>query len=140
MVSHANASGFFETVNTHEPKASPNAGLSAAVWIDVIRPAQSSGLNIASGLLVFVVRIYQNFISEPQDAIDPSVVAALDGLLTAYAGDFELGGNVRCVDLLGMAGVPLSSRAGYLNADGKNFRIVDITLPVIVNDLWTETA
>lgn len=138
LVSHALESGHFEQVNEHEPKNAPGSGITAAVWVDRIEPARSSGLAVTSARMVFNVRLYQNFRSQPEDAIDPALVAALDALMTAYSSDFTLGSNVRCVDLLGMAGVPLSAEAGYLEQDRTIFRVVTITLPLIVNDAWEQ--
>ena len=77
---------------------------------------------------------------KPADAIDPEIMDAVDVLFTAYSGDFDLGGTVRNVDLEGATGPGLSAQAGYLNQDGKLMRIMDIVLPVIVSDLWTQVA
>lgn len=141
LISHAKASGLFETVNGHEPASAPGHGLHAAVWVDSIGPADSSGLQATTGLLVFNVRIYTSVRSEPADAIDPALVDAVDALMTAYSGDFDLGEQVRCVDLLGQAGTPLSARAGYLEMDdGAVFRVMTLTVPVLVNDLWEQVA
>lgn len=141
VVSHAMASGYFELVNGHEPKNAPGDGLTAAVWVDDIRPAlSSSGLASSSALVVFNVRLYSGMLQEPQDAIDPNLVKAMNALFMAYAGDFELGGNARMVDLRGAEGVFLQAKAGYLNQDQKLYRVFTITLPVIVNDAWDEAA
>lgn len=138
--SHALTTGVFERVNRHEPKNAPGSGLTAAIWVDAVDPySGGSGLAATSGRITLKIRIYQNFKSEPQDAIDPTVTAAVDLLLANYSGDFELGGNVRNVDLLGAGGTPLSARAGYLNQDGTLFRIMDITLPLIINDIWGQS-
>lgn len=140
-VSHALASGYFERVNQHEPKAAPGNGISAAVWVNTIGPAVgASGLTATSGRLELNVRVMQNMLKEPQDAIEPAVLAAVDALMSAYSGDFDLGGNVRNVDLLGQAGVPLSAQAGYLPIDGKLYRAMTIVLPLIINDLWNQGA
>jgi hypothetical protein len=56
---------------------------------------------------------------EPQDAIDPNLTDALSALIAAYSGDFDLGGPVRDVDLLGAISPGLSARAGYINQDSK---------------------
>lgn len=141
VVSHALASGYFERVNQHEPKAAPGNGISAAVWVNNIAPAVgASGLTATSGRLELNVRVMQNMLKEPQDAIEPAVLAAVDALMSAYSGDFDLGGNVRNVDLLGQAGVPLSAQAGYLPIDGKLYRAMTIVLPLIINDLWNQGA
>jgi hypothetical protein len=44
------------------------------------------------------------------------------------------------VDLLGSAGAPLSAQAGYLNQDGRLFRVMTLTLPIIVNDVWDQAV
>lgn len=136
--SHAAASGYFERVNRHEPKNAPGNRLSCAIWVDQMGPIKASGLNSTSARMVVMVRIYSNMLQEPQDQIDPDVVAAADYLMGAYTGDFELGANVKNIDLLGAHGIELAARAGYLSQDGKMFRVMDITLPIIVNDLWSQ--
>ncbi len=137
---HAKRSGLFQAVNGHEPQAAPSrVGLSAAVWADYVGPAVGgSGLASTSALVRLSVRVYTSALSEPQDAIDPAVLDAVDALCGAYSGDFTLGGVVRSVDLLGHYGQPLSAQAGWLTQDGKPYRVVTITLPVIINDLWTQ--
>lgn len=139
IASHALALGIFEQVNLHEPKNSPGSGLTAAVWVQDIGPVPaSSGLGSTSARVEYTVRLYTNMLAEPQDMIDPQMTGAVDTLFAAYTGDLDLGASVRCVDLLGQAGIPLSARAGYLNVEGKMFRIMDITLPLIINDAWSQ--
>ncbi|MEV8402583.1 hypothetical protein [Streptomyces niveus] len=139
-ITHASSSGHFEAVNGHEPLNTPmSGGLDAAVWVDRIVPVRSSGLNSASVLVVLNVRLFSSSKSEPRDAIDPELVAAVDTLCAAYTGDFTLGGLVRQVDIFGQHGVPLGVRAGYVQQSGDVSRVMTIDLPLIVNDLWEET-
>jgi hypothetical protein len=141
VVSHALASGCFEQVNGHEPKDAPPAGLTAAVWPQTLGPARgSSGLASTSVRIGLTVRLYSGLTQEPGDAIDPAMVAALDTLMAAYSGDYDLGGLVREVDLLGAFGDPLGGQAGYLVQAGEAYRVWDITLPLICNDLWDQEA
>lgn len=139
LVSHAQASGVFDAVLTHEPKSKPGAGVTAAVWVQSIGPLPAgSGLAATTTRVEFTVRAYSPMLAEPQDTIDPRIVAAVDTLMSAYTGDFTLGGLVRDIDCLGGSGAPMSAKAGYLNQDGKLFRVMDIAVPCIVNDLWTQ--
>ncbi|NUP18436.1 MAG: hypothetical protein HOZ81_20595 [Streptomyces sp.] len=140
IVSHAAATGYFERVNQHEPMNRPGYGITAAVWIDHVRPVTSSGLDSVSAVLVFNVRLYTSTLQEPQDAIDPEMVRALDTLFAAYVGDFTLGGLVRAVDVFGADGPALDAQAGYLKQDETLYRVITITLPLVVNDLWSEVA
>jgi hypothetical protein len=140
VLSHPMALGKFERVNGHEPKNAPGLGLTAAVWLDGIRPVPAgSGLAETTGVLVFNVRIYGSMTVEPQDGIDPNIAAAAIALFAAYSGDFDLGGAVRDVDLLGAISAGLSARAGYINQSGTVFRVYTITLPLVVNDVWDQT-
>lgn len=140
--SHALASGFFTEVNGNEPLSPPDtSGLTCAVWVEQIGPARGgSGLASTSIRLCFYVRLYSGMHIEPADAIDPNLMDALDALMAAYSGDFTLDGRLREVDLLGQFGDPLGARAGYLLEGGTEFRVMTITLPVIVNDLWDQEA
>jgi hypothetical protein len=140
LVSHAAATGYLDQVNQHEPTNRPGHGITAAVWIDHVRPVQSSGLDSTSVLMVFNLRLYTSTLQEPQDAIDPEMVRVIDALFTAYIGDFTLGGLVRGVDVRGIEGPPLDGQAGYLKQDEVLYRVFTITLPVVVNDAWDEEA
>lgn len=138
LESHALRLGVFERVNTHEPKNRPHlAGLTCALWLQRFSPARS-GLESTSLRLAFTHRIYTNMLAEPQDAIDPRVLKAIDVLGASWLADLTLGGLVRTIDVRGMDGTGLEGTAGYLHQDGSLLRVVDITLPVIVNDVWAE--
>jgi hypothetical protein len=66
------------------------------------------------------------------------VTGAVNGLMNAYCGDFELGGTVANVDLLGAHG----------RGAGRGLRLHALRLddvpgghahhPLILNDVWTE--
>lgn len=136
------ASGLFDRVNTHEPKNKPGRGLTAALWVDRIEPARGrSGLAVTSARVVFNVRIYTNMLQNPQDAIDPNVVAAADILFEAYSADFDLGGTDRWIDLLGATqGHELFCQSGYINIDNMTYRVLTLTVPVIVENAWSQSA
>lgn len=138
--SHASESGYFNDVLLHEPKSAPStSGLTAAVWVERVGPApRNSGLTLTSGLLVFSVRVYGSMLAQPEDEIDMNMVEAVDALMTLYSGDFTLGGKARDVDLLGQTGTSMECRSGYVGIDNKVYRVMDITLPIIVDDLWQQ--
>lgn len=140
VMSHALATGEFTSVNGHEPQAAPvpAGGPVVAVWVDRVEPVKSSGLDSTSARVVLNVRLFASPNSQPQDAIDPNMVRALDTLLTAYGNDLDLGGSVRCVDLFGSDGAGLSAQAGYLTYDKASFRVITVSLPLIVNDVWDQ--
>ena len=140
LVSHALDSGLFDRVLTHEPKSPPGNGLTCAMWISRIDPVAASGLSSTSVRIVVMARIYNNMLMEPQDAIDPNIATAAASLMEEYSGDFDLGGNARDVDLLGEFGLNLSSRDGYANLSKGIYRVMEITIPVVVNDAWTQSS
>ena len=140
LKSHASASGLFDRVNGHESANAPGNGLTAEFWwVRTTAAAASSGLASTSAVVVFTGRIYLPS-TTPQDETDIAVLNATDALIGAYSGDFELGGLVRNVDLLGQHGAQLSAAAGWLPRDSVTYRTSDITIPLVVNDLWTQSA
>lgn len=139
VVSDAQRSGYFDKVNLHEPKRKPGTKLTAAIWVQNLKPiALASGLATTSALVLFMLRIYSNMMKEPQDMIDPQLLKAASNLMRRYHDDFDFGGAIRNVDLLGQFGVALEAQAGYLEQDNTMFRIMDITIPCIVNDVWPQ--
>ncbi len=140
-LTHALKLGRFERVNGHEPKSGPAGRLTCAIWVQRISPVPSqSGLTSTTARVELSVRVYSSMLSEPQDRIDTDMAAAVDALMAAYAADFTLGGTIKHVDLLGAVGAPLEAVAGYVTVDTTLFRIVTITVPLIVNDAWTQAA
>lgn len=137
--SHALACGWFERVNTHEPKNAPGHGLSAATWVQHIGPVPAgSGLAATSGLVVLWLRVYSGMLQEPRDAIDPNIARAVSVLIRRITADFTLGGALRNVDLLGQTGRRLEATAGYQEIDHKMFRVMTLTIPCIVDDVWPQ--
>lgn len=139
VVSDAQMSGYFDKVNQHEPKRAPNSGVTCAIWVQSIEPlALISGLATTSGRIVFTLRMYTNMLKDPPDAIDPTMMRAMSNLMRRYHDDFDFAGTIRNVDLLGAHGIALSAVSGYLEIDKKEFRIVDLTIPCLVNDIWPQ--
>lgn len=131
----------FSRVQAHEPKSAPGVGLTLATFVQQFQPiALASGLDATSARMELVVRLYRPFVSQPEDLIDPDLAKAATAICLAYSGDFDLGGQVRDVDLLGQFGVGLGWRAGYQTIDRTVYRIVDITVPLILNDVFPQVA
>lgn len=141
ITSHAAALGIFDHVTGHEPKSKPGRGLTCSVWIDRIEPARSrSGLASTDARVVFNVRVYTNMLQQPQDAIDPSVMDAVDALFEAYTGDFQLGSDTRFIDVMGMTqGHALDAQSGYINIDNMTYRVITISVPVVITGAWAQS-
>ncbi len=124
----------------HEPTSPPGKRLTFAFWPQSIRPiAEQSGLAATSVRLEYRIRLYLPLTTQPYDGIDPELLGAVDILMAAFSGDFDLGGVVESVDLLGRHGVGLMAEAGYLDQGGL-YRVYDITLPLILNDVYEQAS
>lgn len=141
LSSRVQATGLFETVNGGELEHMPGRGLRAATWFDYGEPiSEASGLDAVSIRLDAMVRIYGPVHSLPVDEVDPSMLRALDALGRAYVGGFTLGGLVRDIDIFGRHGRRMSWKAGYLDVDAGTCRVLTLTLPMVINDVWSEVA
>lgn len=139
VVSEYQRLGYYDRVNRHEPRRKPGRGLTAAVWLQSVIPLpQASGSDSTTALVVFTGRTYMNMTAEPNDMIDVWMLRANANLMRSMHGDFDFGGIIRNVDLLGQFGTPLSLIAGYLDQDNTKYRIMDLTIPCVVNDVWQQ--
>jgi hypothetical protein len=138
-MSHAQGLGLFENVLDHEPVSAPGSGLTCALWVsDVATIAARSGLASVSVRLELGGRVLMPADTEPQGDVDTAVTGAVNGLLREYSGDFTLGDSVAEVDLLGMYGPALRAKFGYTRFDSTTYRAATLTIPLIINDAWTE--
>lgn len=142
LTSLAAKTGQFQSVTGHEPKSAPApSDVSCSIWANDLRPVQSSGLSSISIRLEFACRIYTSMLQEPQDGIDPRILDATDALFSAIIGNFDLDlSDTRYVDVLGSDGEGLRALPGYLTQDGKVFRVMEIFVPIIINDAYPEVA
>lgn len=140
LTTAASAAGVFDAVIAHEPKSAPApTGITCAVMVSDASIVQSSGLNTLSMRLEFTMRLYTAMIQEPADGIDPLLLDAAD-VLTAYlCSHFSLTGRARYTDFLGSDGERLRWVSGYVTQDSKPFRIIDVIVPILLNDLYPLT-
>jgi hypothetical protein len=132
LESHALSLGVFRRVNTHEPDNAPGTGLSCSITLaSIAATPAASGLGTVSGTITFRVMIFSPMQQKPLDGIDPAVLAAVSTLLGEYSANFTLAGTVRDIDLLS-----LRADATYINQGDTEFRVEQITVPVVIDDLW----
>lgn len=146
VVSDIQASGWCDRVNEYEPTRKPGHGITAAVWPQYIGPIQLSGLASTSGKVNVFVRLYKPIsIGQPKvpatmDMIDRRLLKAASNLIRRYHDDFDFEGTIRNVDLLGQFGQALEGEAGYIEIDKVVHRVITITVPCIVNDVWPQVS
>lgn len=136
----AQASGVFNSVLTHEPKSAPQLQdqVTLALWASPMRPIDSSGLASVSMRWDISGRIFYSAFQEPVDEIDSRLMSAAGTYLAALCANFTLGGLVRNVDIFGQEGDRLEAVPGYLEQDKKIFRVVDLRIPLLLNDEYPE--
>jgi len=87
---------------------------------------------------VVVVRLYRPVLREPVADGERELAIAASELLEDLAEDFTLGATVREIDVAGgQGGVSLGSEWGHIEMGNLMYRVVDITVPVIVDDSAT---
>lgn len=138
--SHAASLGVFEHVVGHALTNPPHTGVAIAFEFGRFRRSRSSGLAATSGLITYGASIYRPMRTEPQDDIEVEILGAADALMNAYSGDFELGGNVRCVDLLGQESDGLGADGGYAKVGDVPYRAITVNIPLLVNDVFEQAG
>ena len=139
LTSHCLASGVFDRVDQHEPKKAPGTGVTAAIYLLKIRPYPAgSGMRATTGVVTMAIRSYLSMLQEPQDDIDAVLFEASNEVMLRLSGDFTLDGLIRNIDLMGASQESLEAEMGYVTIDGKMQRISLVTVPCIVNDLWSQ--
>jgi hypothetical protein len=132
LESHALGLGIFRRVNLHEPENAPGEGLSCSIILGPIAAdGKFSGLNSVSGTITFLIMVWNSMMQKPLDGVDPAILTAVSTLLNEYSGNFTLGGTVRDIDLLSLRAEPV-----YVEQEGKQFRVEQISLPIVIDDLW----
>ncbi len=138
LVSVAAASGHFDAgADSVEPKSAPPPGLYFATWIESVDPIQlRSGLDVTSCRVEMIARCYLGMLTDPQGTIDTRLGKATSYLLAELTGDFGIDGAY--IDLLGAYGDPLGAAFGYVALDKSLFRIADITVPFIADNVFNQ--
>jgi len=133
--SYAEELGLFQAVDLHDPWNAPGNRLFCSIMLGQVKPVTSSGLNSVSGQVTLSVRAGSIELQKPLDSINPELLSAVSSLMGAFAGGFTLGGTVRNIDLFGMSAAP-----GWVDFEGKPFRVVEISLGIVINDMFAESA
>lgn len=132
LESHAKLLNIFARVNTHDSENAPGTGLSCSILLGPIAgDGKLSGQGSVSGTITFLVMVWNPLMQRPLEGVDPAVLTAVSTLLNEYSGNFTLGGTVRNIDLLNLRADPV-----YVNQEGTEFRVMQVTVPIAINDLW----
>lgn len=141
----ARALKLFRSINGAEPLNPPTSGLSYSLMFGKLGPARrASGLASTSGRLEFTARVEAPRTSQTQEQTDKALLYAVVSLMVAYSGDFELAdvpdGLVQSIDLLGAYGTPMEAIGGWITQGEVPYRMADMTLAVILNDVFPQAV
>jgi hypothetical protein len=137
----ANATMFPGGVQIGEP-FSPVSDTTAAIMLQAYDPAGTT-LSDTIDVWEVLVRLYAKAGMTPTDAetVELTLAYGFSQVAAALAGAFTLGGTVRAIDWAGEeAGRRLAAKWGHIVMSGTIFRVVDVSVPVIVDDSATFAA
>jgi len=141
ILSHLAASGRLSSYSLGEPvKVPEGAKLHGAVYM---RRSGVDHLYLDGGtgeVHAVVVRLYRAVLRQPQSEGELELVNAVSELTEDFAEDYTLGTTVREIDLAAQFGEGISAEWGHVEVSGSMFRVVDITLPLVVDDSATAAA
>jgi len=125
--------GYFTHVQIGEPKSPPGQRFTGALFMNAVNTWGT--LSTLCAVYIVTLRIYDNMTQEPQEDVEIEMAILVDQIMDDIAGEFDLGATIQAVDMLGMKGTPLGVKWGYVDVSGTMYRIADITIPLIVNDV-----
>ncbi len=139
VVSHAASLAVFDSVLSYESVGSSGNSVDCNVWLNDIVTIPG-GLDQTSVCMTFNVSIMSPLLSEPYEDTDKRMAQCLDALMTAYNGDFTLGDTIRNVDILGQFTQGITVTAGYAAIDNTKYRVLMISLPLLVDAVWEQDS
>lgn len=137
MRSHLMATGRFTDVRIGEPK-DPPANFTAALMSDEADVPETT-LSANVDRYAFVIRVYANM-RDNEEQIELRLLDIYDETEAELFGEFDLGGTIRSIDATGYRGTWGYQSIGRTDGTGIMYRILDIRVPVIVDDSATFVA
>jgi hypothetical protein len=139
LATHVKALGGIERVQEFDPTNAPGKGITACLVAMSGDPRPPTGLAASALKLVWTVRFLMPP-SQPLGSVDPKLMGKAGNLITRLAADLTLGGLARVIDLRGMAGTSIEVRFGWVEIGGTLYRLLDVIVPLIINDVFPESA
>lgn len=141
LKTHLNQTGRFSVVQIGEPtKPWVGDGLFGSVSI-LTNTVQILFLDGGTEELhVVQVRLWRDAFRETPENAELLMAQAAGETMERIAEDFTQRATVRHVDLAGIRGIPMSAEWGYIALGDVTYKIVDITVPITVDDSATAAA
>ena len=138
--SHFTDSGYFTKVIIGEPEQPPQEDLCASIFMDRVETVLVFGNGGTREVHHVRLRVYTDEMQQPQENIEFKLADVVSRISSDLQGEFDLGATVVNIDIAGMHGTPYGARWGRVELSNKRYRIVDIMLPLIVDDSATAAA
>jgi hypothetical protein len=144
IASHIARTGYVAEARIGEPSSPPDAidRLHAAIYM---ASATVVDLTLSTTIEqhVVTVRLYRRAAFGQGDdagAVEKEMALAVSQVVSNLIGEFDLGATMRNIDVGGQYGQGIQSEFGYVSIGNTMFRIVDITVPLIVDGSATQAA
>lgn len=126
------ASGYALLHQVGEPTDPPQAPLAAILFAGVTPdPNNPTTLTHIQGIVRLIIRVYLDAMTGPKKETEVQIATMAINLMGKVAGDYDLGdASVRNVIMPN-----LEAPAAYQEVGGKWFRITDIAVDILVNDI-----
>lgn len=131
VVSFLQKRGEYSFVQIGEPKSPPRGDLAASVFVS---DASVVGVTLQTTIEIheLTIRLYRNMMEEPEEDNELRISQAVTGIVSDLLGDYDLGASVRNI-AVGEYGRTISATYGYLDVGGTMYRMVDISVPLVVD-------
>mgnify|MGYP004452397989 FL=1 len=143
VASHMARSGYFPGgVQVGEFTSPPDATgtrLAGAIWMmnsSIVLLFADGGTREVHTLML---RVYSDF-KDPTSTGEKRLALSVNQIASNILSDSDLGATIMSVDAAGQYGTGMSMDWGQLTISDRMYRVVDITLPFIVDDASTATA
>ena len=71
--------------------------------------------------------------TDSQNSLVAELASVVSKLMENLLGDTDLESNIMTIDAGGMDGTSMSATYGYIEVGGQMYRVVDVSIPLIVN-------
>lgn len=139
LTDHAERLGVFDIVMEGDPVGLPGDQMVLSWNADSGRPERTmSGLAATSILLTVIGRTFISNKVSPMAGLERKLLVVVDTVMESFHAQIQLGETDMHVDVLGQSGVDLRWQAGFVPVDDELYRVVDITIPVIITDMYAQ--
>lgn len=146
LLDHAAGVTEVGTVLGYEPKSrldysAAGGGAILAGWLARGTVANGvGGMRKTAARVGWALRLHRNAFEADQAQTERLLLDALDALVAAYFGDFELDTVDAFFDPKGAHGEALTWDLGYLTLEKQLSRVITVSLGIVVRDAWSEVA